>query len=670
MKRKKGVSLIERIFDKLLVAVFLAVFLGVVAWQLNSGPGVVRVGSSENVPLDRAYERLGQAASQLSVQLDAEAPDAQMPAPPAPVADQLARALELDPEAEAQLATPLVIANTPTVGGEQLAAGGNDTPLENPAFGLPIIPAPTAVVANVTAGAMDPFEPALHADLASAHVIPSEQPFDFRAVTVQASFDAARLLEAIHADPDGDAGPLGAAPENWWRSRLAAVDVEVERQRVNAKGEPIEQPMRVPPAPGRLSWREQLVAQMPAGDLDRLVREAQQTAKQVLQPRFYGMIAGGVWRLPAVETELASKLDEARRLTRKRESVLEQIGQLQKSAFQPLGGGGGGKKGGNPNNKNSAEKRKKEEQARAAENRAKRIDELQTQLSQVEQKLLDLGFDVDGKPMGDQTVAALTGPAPELSEPTSFAFWAFDPFVEPGARYRYRIRLAFANPLYGRDSTIAASSHDFAISPTISSQWSVWTDAVDIDRNSYLFVTRASAGNLGQEATATAELFQFFYGGWRQISRRVSQGDALQVSTPLAKLSDDPFPRFDIELGDDGVPHVASTANLAGPLAFDVNGAFVEAITLAPGSAGGRNGVFNVILRTTASPNVEVRRPQAEGALPVHRRLAQAAEATRSARIGIAGATVDKKSLRRPKRDKGASKRTSNRAPSSGPGGS
>lgn len=639
MRRNKGIGFFERSFDKLLVLVMLAAFLGVAAWQLTSGAGSVRVGDAQ-APLDRAYEQLAQKADQLRVQLEEPIVDRRTPPPPAPLAPVIAEALRSPTRGSETLATPIGLPNAPSLGQDGGAiATGDAAGEQNPALGLPTLPAPTTPLATLTIGAMDPFEPALHADIAAAKVLPSQQPYDFRAVTIQAAFDAGALLDATRADPDGPEGPLERAPENWWRSRLAVVDIEVQRQRVDAADSPLDEPVLVPPPPGRPTLRDRISPGMAPEALDAVVARARQSAKPLLNPSFYSLIAGGPWRLPAVANEFDAKQSRVQQLVQQRRAIIDQIQELQRASWQPVGGGGGNRGGGQQRPSASDERdRAREREAAAAQARKQRLEQLQSQLAEVESRLADLGFSPEGAPLADPTAVALAAPAPTLTDPAPFAFWTFDPFARPGQRYTYRVRLLLANPLYGRDASLADEAKPFAQSPTIPTAWSEWTAPVSVDRESYLFITRANEGALGDEASATAELFRYFYGGWRRMTKRVSAGDRLEASAPVASLGASALPVFDVRLDDSGAPTVVGQSPLQSTLLFDQGGAFVSAIVPSPDVVRGRERDFDVIIRVAGQPQLALRSPKEEGADPLRRRLLEGADAAASMAIRVPGA--------------------------------
>ncbi len=121
------------------------------------------------------------------------------------------------------------------------------------------------------------------------------------------------------------------------------------------------------------------------------------------------------------------------------------------------------------------------------------------------------------------------------SNPTPVHFWSHDFDVEPGATYRYRARLVFVNPMYGRKSSLDESLHEFADAKLSRSEWSGWGEPVDVSWDEYYFLTGASAGNSAiGSASATAELYRFYYGYWRKSTVALQPGDRFvsQIELP------------------------------------------------------------------------------------------------------------------------------------------
>ena len=101
-------------------------------------------------------------------------------------------------------------------------------------------------------------------------------------------------------------------------------------------------------------------------------------------------------------------------------------------------------------------------------------------------------------------------------------FWAYDDTVEPGASYRYRIRLGVFNPLAGtdqvRDEDAAGKSK-----VVLWSAYSEATDIVDIPKRLYFFPV-----NVQETAKATeVQVCKYALGYWHSEQFMVKRGDMI-----------------------------------------------------------------------------------------------------------------------------------------------
>jgi hypothetical protein len=127
-----------------------------------------------------------------------------------------------------------------------------------------------------------------------------------------------------------------------------------------------------------------------------------------------------------------------------------------------------------------------------------------------------------------------------LKDSDTLTVWAHDIGVEPGTTYRYRTRLVYGNPFYGRDNVINEEQREeLASSRVIRTEFSEWSEPVSTDFESYMFLTRASAdtglGGAGS-GVAAAEMYSFYYGYWRLSEIRLRAGDPI---AGLFELPDD-----------------------------------------------------------------------------------------------------------------------------------
>ncbi|MGB7582167.1 MAG: hypothetical protein WBL85_06950, partial [Sedimentisphaerales bacterium] len=104
----------------------------------------------------------------------------------------------------------------------------------------------------------------------------------------------------------------------------------------------------------------------------------------------------------------------------------------------------------------------------------------------------------------------------------TITFWAYDDTVEPGASYRYRIRIGVFNPVAGTGQVLAedAASNSKVI---LWSDFSEETDIVDIPKRLYFFPTNV------QEAAKAVEVqvCKYVMGYWYSEQFMVKRGDII-----------------------------------------------------------------------------------------------------------------------------------------------
>jgi hypothetical protein len=116
-----------------------------------------------------------------------------------------------------------------------------------------------------------------------------------------------------------------------------------------------------------------------------------------------------------------------------------------------------------------------------------------------------------------------------LLDDPSVRMWVHDMFVERGVTYRYRARIVFSNPLFMQFAQLAKSQEDLAKPHVIRSEFSEWSDQVEVPAERYYFVTGANTpDNVDRSSGARVELFTFSWGFWRKALARVQPGDRVE----------------------------------------------------------------------------------------------------------------------------------------------
>ncbi|KAA0235903.1 hypothetical protein EDM76_08230, partial [bacterium] len=111
---------------------------------------------------------------------------------------------------------------------------------------------------------------------------------------------------------------------------------------------------------------------------------------------------------------------------------------------------------------------------------SKRREDLGARLAGLEQRTPDVG-----------AAAPVPGTRPEstLNAP-SITLWTHDLTAQPGASYAYRFRVVINNPAFGRN--LQQSQAALAASSMLRGEWSEWSDAVQVDPQTAVFITAAA----------------------------------------------------------------------------------------------------------------------------------------------------------------------------------
>lgn len=556
--RLKGISVFEQHIEKIVLAVMVVVLLGVVSMQFLYQPNLIDAGGRK-VPPQAVFGELRKEVDRLRAEVnngDPALPEVAMP----DLRAQYQQAISQQGGVPEEL--DLAFGPAPRVGGAIDLGPVSDGPIM-----AMTVPAPGNPVGNAQWIAVDPYVLEENPDLAS--YLPPEQPYDMPGVTVSASING-RALQDLLRDGDGAHRPI---PSSWVRGGLAVLGVEAERQRQKLDGtwgtsEPVEQ---VPGAFELLTVAESARTLSPV-ELREVVLRAEQSADQVARPGYLPAIAGPEWLEPekaAARDEQLAKMSEVDLLRHRRSRVLDRIEQNRKrldqkpddnqptrersNEFVPAPGGGkGGGLPGQPQRDSSADQRAKERDQQREERRRKQILDsiaaLETEVKDIEKQLADKGFPV-AKEDRLTTPSEATSQDPLLNRGLlgneNFKVWVHDIAVEPGAVYRYRLRVKVNNPIYGKERLLDASAGDnldLAKQPYAHSQWSAWTGEVMVGKQTYLFLTGGNEAKPAGDALATlggggakvsAEIYHMYYGHYRRGSVTLTPGDSVYTEVRL-----------------------------------------------------------------------------------------------------------------------------------------
>ncbi len=628
--KPKGIPLVERIADKAFLALFGVIFLAVVAMQFVGAGATVKVANNE-MPVERAYNQVATLAQSRQAQLQSDEVAAQTPAAVPAVADRLAQALDRPILASrgVPMGLPLAIGR-----GTDVVGIGDVGRYETPA-----LPAPAAPIARVYAGTLDPFALRDQPALEQALIHSVDQPFDFFAVSVQTEFDAQGYRATLQRDPDG-AGEYAPIPQQWWRSRVEILDVQVERREVRADGSR-GQASLLPPPPGVESLRGDLTDSLTVGDLNRFVTLAGQPelARQLRQPPFFPMIAGEPWSPPgsggAATTD--PRLEELRQVRAQIQDRERRLADLERQASA---GSAGVVVLAMAQERSTAQPTDTGDRARSA--RQQQIDRLKDEIKNLQARQTEIVAALNAAGLDPET-GFRTGPDPilfeepaRLRDADSAPVWFHDPFVEPGATYEYRVRLVLANPLKGYAPAIAEDLRAAAEASTIATPFSEWSAPVETPERSYMFIESAQAPT-GEAAvglarpSAVASLYRFHYGHWRSGRVRVQAGDSIRAAIEVEGV----LPIWDITGST-----AAQVGEIAGPIDADPGMYLLDVIvetSPAPLGPGGREQTRTAAIIGHSDSGVSVRRPDADTASELKRRLDRSVEAGRKSSVATPG---------------------------------
>ncbi|GAB5496498.1 MAG: hypothetical protein Phyf2KO_15780 [Phycisphaerales bacterium] len=539
----KGISWIEANFEKLIVAVMLLAFLAVLTFQFVLQSNTVEV-EGKQVPLADAFEPAERAAERLQSRLNETDPQLPSELATRDLASEFEQAISggvTNSDRFMPLAEPLAI--DVNISEVQFTKG------EYASFEPPAPSAPESASYRAT---LDPY--AVSEIEGMEQFLPEEQPFDTPWVSVQGTFSGVALKAAYESDPDGPGGPISPMPSNWWATGAGVVEVEVERQKQNLDGQwgPAEAVTRMP---GITSLTDDLDEKATNyRQLQSLGAQAAQQEQPILRPEFVAILEGEPW-VPPVEvpdpSEVSQIQSQVKLLERRLGMIDRDIQQKQRALAGPnpqnsrneRDDTGGRDEGRRPDGNNDRGGDNNQQDVRRT-NIEKQITQLEERREGVVEELTDLGW----QPEDEQSLEGFDREEyiseDPLLESEVVHFWTHDFDVEPGATYRYRTRLVYVNPLFGRKSSLDGSLHELADSKLVRSGWSEWGEPVGVSWDEYYFLTGASPGGSAiATASATAELYRFYYGYWRKSQVSLEPGDRFIAEIELPEG----LQRWDVE---------------------------------------------------------------------------------------------------------------------------
>lgn len=579
----KGIGVFEQHLEKGAVALGGLVLLVVFAYQFIGSPNAVQVGQSKVNP-DQAADKVREMARAVKGKL--ETPTEPNIPPQPSILGEVRRALTGD----AFEPRPVVLAgawgatqasiNTPPRTGPGAAAGSRFAEFRSPP--------PSAPCVSINEGTVDPWVPFTSKDVAGFFEQRGQsQPLDLRSVSVQAAISARMLVDGLSRPAETG---VTAMPAAWWQGRLEVLDVELRRQARNSDGSWGEE-HTVPPVPGVFSLRSVLhsPSTRPA-DLSAILSDEKSRRESIRRAPYWATISGEPWtppcraaesskRTPADVTrkarELRSKNDELTRIREQLERPTRGPGSPGGPSRPPTppGGGPGGKPPGGQADAASTQKTHwprisrdyiaqsggglppggpppPQGDDRAAKRKLdleKRRDALIAEVDKLRADLKQQGYDENGRPLVAEPAEAFAEPLNSLTDATTdtVTLWAHDVTAEPGKTYRYRIVPWFTNPMFGNVAGLDDSQKPLAERAAVAGTPSEWTAPVAISPSiRYVISSAREAGTVGEagtallqsEASASGEMYEFYYGFWRRGSLELAPGDRLGSRIDLPEL--------------------------------------------------------------------------------------------------------------------------------------
>jgi len=531
----KSISWIESNFEKLVVVIMLLAFLVVLIFQFVLQSSAVEVGGSK-VPLADAFKPAERAAERLQSQINDENPTLPDAIETKDLAAEFERAISgdlLDTTEFLAIAEPLAL----EVSGDETIASAGEFATFQP-------PAPAEPIAASYRATLDPY--AVEQIEGLAEFLPTEQPYDTPWVSVQASFDGTELQAAYENDPDGPSGPVSPLPRNWWSQGVGVLAVETERQKRGLDGSwgPAEPVNQMPGTVSLLTDLDETATNY--RQLETIGAQAARNEDVILRPEFVSILEGESWVPPAEvpdPSEVGGLKSQIRTLERRLASIdrdIERKEAAKTNAPDRNPGGGEDRNPGREGERRPPTRQPADDQTQTDPRVAaiqRQIDALNTRREGVVEQLTDLGWQPADK-VGVADAFDYTKYTHEepLLEADEVQYWIHDLDVEAGATYRYRTRLTFVNPLFGRKSSLNEELHELADAKLVHSDWSGWSEPVGVSWDEYFFLTSASAGDIGNigKASVTAELYKFYYGYWRKSTVSLEPGDRFvaEISLP------------------------------------------------------------------------------------------------------------------------------------------
>lgn len=385
----------------------------------------------------------------------------------------------------------------------------------NPTYHVPQVPAPDDVQVACGLGTVEPTgsNPPLTAQThPQTMALLSPAPYDLQWISLSCQFDAKALRESLSVVPSDP--NINKIPMEWWRTTLAMVDVEMQRQVRQPDGSWAE-PQTIEALPDSIKGQfRQATGQVALDIAPDMISSLMKYQLPIMQPAFYPLL-NQQWIPPSEQKEagpvqpqdpfgndptIRTLRQQITTVTKRFETLQNQInrlGQLGRPVPELL-------------------------QRRLRESQTK-LQELNNQLRE---RMLQLEKAADARTATTTETTTeerpAVGVAGGLLSGELIQLWAHDVRVDEGKTYRYRVRVHVVNPLYSRRMD-EKQAEQYAQLFKIASEWSAWSEPVETNRLRYSFV------KTGRESTNSieVEVWRFTNAQWYSAVFSVTPGDVI-----------------------------------------------------------------------------------------------------------------------------------------------
>ncbi|MCX5659868.1 MAG: hypothetical protein NTW19_09120 [Planctomycetota bacterium] len=489
----KNINIVERHVERVFLGLAV-LFAAAVLWlyYASSPYSTPEVGPERAASPDRVEEVLEEAAKKLSAGLNSQV--ASLPPMPVPTYTQ-------DFQRRVNRSVAGVNRYDVSIGQPALDKTLIQEDPPPPLYEVPTPPAPREPRPTTNHYVLaDPADEASKQSYIA--LIGAQQPRDFHAVSVMASFDMDAWRQRIRS-----VNEKARVPDDWFRATALVTDVVLERETQDPVTGAWGARIQIQPLPNATSFRS-VPPVFSALEAQQVLNSIKADPASLQRPNFANVTDARPWSPPGTQNELSE--DDRRKLA----PILDEIDKLQKEieklkavANQPAKPGA--RAGGT---------------ASAADNAQAQIPRLQERLNERRKEQASI---INAALKGNVAGRAVAG----------IGVWAHDLSVRFGQTYRYRVYVAVLNPLFHKPQLHPDQRKEFFNKLSLYSEPSAWTAPITIDQETYYFLVNALAAN----QSATVEVWRIFNGAWHPQDFVVQAGDTIGKVVSLTAGAS-PFP--------------------------------------------------------------------------------------------------------------------------------